>query len=219
MPRRPRQTRTVALRRWAAAAALGIGLATALLPAAAPLAEDGGPAGTAAGSAAALPDEYAVKAAFLYNFAKFTRWPAEAFANAWEPLRVCVLGEDPFGTALETIAGKRIGTRRLAVRRVASADLIAGCHIVFLGGGAGLAPGAVPAGLGGRPVLTVSDRDGPAAGAASMIRLHTVAEKIRFHVDAATAQGAGLSFSSQLLSLSQPAGNAAAAVAQETPAG
>lgn len=219
MPRRPCQTRTVAKGHWVAAAALAAGLAAALLPVAAPWAEERGLPSLDAASAAPLPDEYALKAAFLYNFAKFTRWPAEAFANAWEPLRVCVLGEDPFGTALETIAGKLIGTRRLAVRRVASADLIAGCHIVFLGGGAGLAPGAVPEGLDARPVLTVSDRDGPVAGAASMIRLHTVAEKIRFHVDAATAQGAGLSFSSQLLSLSQPAGNAAAVVAQETPAG
>jgi len=219
MPRRPCQTRTVAKGHWVAAAALAAGLAAALLPVAAPWAEERGLPSLDAASAAPLPDEYALKAAFLYNFAKFTRWPAEAFANAWEPLGICVLGEDPFGPALETIAGKRIGTRRLAVRRVAAGEEIDGCHMVFLGVGTALAANRVSDGLSIRPVLTVSDWDGPEAGASTMIRLHMVAEKIRFHVDAASAQGAGLSFSSRLLSLSQPAGNASASVAPETPAG
>lgn len=203
--------RTNEIRRRAAAAGLAVGLAAGLLPAAAPLAGEVPVAG------AALHDEYRVKAAFLYNFAKFTRWPAKAFVNAWEPLRVCVLGQDPFGPALATIDGKRIGTRRLAVRRVVSPDELDGCHMVFVGGGAGPARSGILEELAGRPILTVSDKT--AAGSDSMIRLRTVAEKVRFHVDAETARRAGLRFSAKLLSLSQPDGNASAAIADDTPAG
>ncbi len=43
--------------------------------------------------------EYLIKAAFLYNFAKFTEWPAEAYADPSAPLRICVLGDGHLGRA------------------------------------------------------------------------------------------------------------------------
>src|SRR5436305_844080 len=47
--------------------------------------------------------EYAVKAAFVLNFAKFTEWPATAFSTAQSPMEVCVLGKDPFGKILDDV--------------------------------------------------------------------------------------------------------------------
>jgi len=44
-----------------------------------------------------MAGEYLVKAAFLYNFAKFVEWPEEAFYDDRSPLTLCILGEDPFG--------------------------------------------------------------------------------------------------------------------------
>ena len=41
-------------------------------------------------------DEYQVKAVFLFNFAKFVEWPATAFKSANEPIRICLLGQNPF---------------------------------------------------------------------------------------------------------------------------
>jgi hypothetical protein len=73
-------------------------------------------------------NEYQVKAAFLYNFAKFIDWPPSAFSDAKEPLEICVYGHDPFGTALEdTLLGKAIGDRRVGLGRAMLFQDLAGC--------------------------------------------------------------------------------------------
>src|SRR6202046_3799900 len=79
-------------------------------------------------------DEYQVKAAFLYNFAKFVEWPPEAFKTAKDPILVCVLGRNPFGNALEdAIRGKSIAGRTFAYRRVSDAESASACQILFVG--------------------------------------------------------------------------------------
>lgn len=57
-------------------------------------------------------DEYAVKAAYLYNFAKFVEWPPEAFASDDAPLWICIAGANPFGDALTMLSGKRVENHR-----------------------------------------------------------------------------------------------------------
>jgi hypothetical protein len=83
-----------------------------------------GPAGTL---------EYQVKAAFLYNFAKFIQWPSEAFTETTSPFTICVLGQDPFGAVLdEAVRGERIERRPLAIWRAEDPAATAGCHILFV---------------------------------------------------------------------------------------
>src|SRR3989442_524193 len=66
--------------------------------------------------------EYEVKAAFLYNFAKFVDWPPQAFGGAGDPFAFCVAG-DAFAGALEKVlAAETLNGRRLLVRRIAPAD-------------------------------------------------------------------------------------------------
>ena len=68
-------------------------------------------------------DEYQVKAAFLYNFAKFVEWPSQAFQTSKDPITVCVLGHNPFGNALEdVIRGKSIEGRPVVSRQVSDAE-------------------------------------------------------------------------------------------------
>ena len=62
--------------------------------------------------------EYLIKAAFLYNFAKFVEWPSESFKNSADTIKLYILGNDPFGEALDTIRDKLVQGRRLAVKRV-----------------------------------------------------------------------------------------------------
>jgi len=69
------------------------------------------------------PTEFEVKAAFLYNFARFVEWPAETGHDPGTPFVIAILGHDPFGAVLdETVAGKTVGGRPIEVRRVARAD-------------------------------------------------------------------------------------------------
>src|SRR5215218_229657 len=71
-------------------------------------------------------DEYRVKAAMLFNIAKFIDWPPAAFSGPPAPLNVCVLGVDPFGGTLDEALKGRVGGRAIATRRIA--DVEPGCH-------------------------------------------------------------------------------------------
>src|SRR6187549_2491999 len=61
--------------------------------------------------------EYDVKAAFLYNFTKFVEWPSWAFHDDRSTVRLCVLGEDPFGGSLQELAEGEVAGRRVTVLR------------------------------------------------------------------------------------------------------
>src|SRR5579862_3759358 len=80
-----------------------------------------------AGALGQTVDEYQVKAAFLYNFAKFVEWPPQAFRDRSTPFTICVLGQTPFGRALEAaIDGKVVEDRKLVVRQFADVRKLLG---------------------------------------------------------------------------------------------
>src|ERR1700722_3325777 len=71
----------------------------------------------------AVSKEYQIKAAFLLNFAQFVQWPGNTFTNASEPFRIGVLGEDPFGGALEeTMQGETVQNRKIIIHRARNFD-------------------------------------------------------------------------------------------------
>jgi hypothetical protein len=77
--------------------------------------------------------EYDVKAAYLYNFAKFVEWPAQSFPSPDAPFAICVLGQDPFGQTLdEIVRDERVQGRPLVVRRLKGWDDAELCHILFV---------------------------------------------------------------------------------------
>src|SRR5258708_5699819 len=83
-----------------------------------------------AACACAQANEYEVKAAFLYNFARYVEWPADAFANPNSPIALCILGRNPFGGALEqAAAGKMIDGRPFVVRQISDIQQPLTCQI------------------------------------------------------------------------------------------
>ena len=81
---------------------------------------------------AALP-EYVLKAGFLFNFAKYVEWPADAFPDAEAPLSIAVVGKDPFGETLENaFRNKTVKGRTFSIRRFATVDDLKSCHILFI---------------------------------------------------------------------------------------
>lgn len=155
--------------------------------------------GSAVGSAAPEPTEYELKAAFLYNFARFAEWPPSAFAGPNEPIVICVLGRDPFGPILDdTVRGKSLGPRRFDVRRIATAAKADGCHIVFIAASELGELDAVLAALRGKPVMTVADiEDAARRGAVLSFALRN--GRVRFIINDNAAKRAGLVLSSQLI--------------------
>jgi len=154
-----------------------------------------------AGGQVRPPDEYQVKAAFLYNFAKFVEWPAEAFQNPGESLVVCVLGEDPFGRTLEdVVSGKRVDGRALAVRRVSDPRQTQGCRILFVSSSERKRVLSVLAAMDESFVLTVGESDS-AVAEGMIVNFALEGGKVRFAINPAAAERKRLRVSSRLLSL------------------
>lgn len=145
-------------------------------------------------------DEYAVKAAFLYNFAKFVEWPPEKFASADAPLVICIAGDNPFGPALGAVAGKRVENHPVEVRHLPTATGLDPCHIVFVGRADQGRYKPMLARLTRLPILTVSDI-GDFTQAGGMIGLIEADQRIRFVINLTAARRANLKLSSQLLKL------------------
>jgi hypothetical protein len=148
-------------------------------------------------------DEYSVKAAFLYNFAKFVDWPAEAFRDPGEPFSICVLGEDPFGRALSDVAaGKSVGDRPVSVRRIADAGHTGGCHILFVSSSADKRVLSVFTAAKQPGLLTVGDA-GSSTCEGMIIAFTMENGRVRFEINAAAADRTGLRISARLLSLAR----------------
>ena len=163
--------------------------------------------------------EYLVKAAFLYNFAKFTKWPSGTYADASAPLVVCVLGKDAFGKALDALAGKRINGRPVAVSRLAGVEEARQCQVVFISESEEERVPGIVSYLAGRPVLTVCNAPS-CTRFRGIIHLKVVAQKIRFAIDLDCADSAGLKLSSKLLALAdEVAKEAKTQVSQRLPTG
>jgi YfiR/HmsC-like len=147
--------------------------------------------------------EYQVKAAFLYNFAKFVDWPPSAFSDAKQPLDICVYGHDPFGTALEdALLGKTIGERRVSLGRPTQFQDLVGCHVVFVSASAHESPADLANRLKGRPVLLVGESEGFAASG-GVIQFTIEDNRVHFVINPDAADRAGLKISSKLLALAK----------------
>lgn len=154
-------------------------------------------AGTA--SVRAGPSEYQVKAVFLFNFAQFVDWPAEAFGGPDAPFVIGVLGEDPFGSRLDDVVrGEKVSGRPMVIERYQSVAQVRYCNVLFIGSSEAAHLTEILAKLKGRSILTVSDAD-PAGPHGVMVRLVNEDNRIRLRIDVATAKAGNLTISSKLL--------------------
>jgi hypothetical protein len=144
-----------------------------------------------------VPVEYQVKAAYLYNFARFVEWPARVLT---ERLNICVARPSPFGDVLSnTVRDETVGGRQVAAREIGDPD--GSCQVLFI-------PRDAPADIylrtaRGTPTLTVGEsptfiRQG---GIVNFIR---EGANVRFEIDEEAARRAGLRISSRLLRLARP---------------
>ena len=145
------------------------------------------------------PGEYQVKAAYLYNFGRFVEWPARVTSASTGSFTICVLGEDPFGRALDsTLAGETRGNQKVAARRISSVQESVDCQILFISSSEAKRLNAIIEALGNSAVLTVSDIP-QFSRRGGMIQLVMEGNRIRFEVNLTATQRAGLTLSSELL--------------------
>jgi hypothetical protein len=154
---------------------------------------------TGSGGVRAAPSEYQVKAVFLFNFAQFVDWPAEAFPRPDAPFVIGILGQDPFGAQLDDVVrGETVNKRTLVVERYRSVEEIRNCNILFIGGNESGHLDEILMALQGRSILTVGDA-GPAGQRGVMIQLVNENNRIRLRINVAAAKAGNLTISSKLL--------------------
>jgi len=147
-------------------------------------------------------NEYDLKAAFLVNFSRYVAWPPNAFHGNTDPMVICIAGPDPFSHILdEMVAGKSIGGRPLAVRRLAGGRLSADCRGLYIASSEQAGPAAIAGGLPADcALLTVAEEGSPAADSA-VITFVLEDGKVRFAVNIRAAALHRLQVSSRLLGL------------------
>ncbi|MCP4698081.1 MAG: YfiR family protein [Gammaproteobacteria bacterium] len=156
---------------------------------------------------AALPvaRQYQVKAVFLLNFANFVTWPQAVFASAGTPFHLCVLGQNPFGKALElTVEDEDVGGHAITVEYLSSLEKIAYCHLLFINRSEEKRLPEILERVREHPVLTVSDmNDFVVRGGMVQFFKYGKKKKIRFYIDPETVKEAGLRISGNILRIAK----------------
>jgi hypothetical protein len=160
-------------------------------------------AGPGGGLDQAAVEEYRLKAAFVSSFAGFIAWPADALKNPGDAIVICVLGEDPFGSALDqAVSGKAVQDHKLIARRIADVRQASGCQILFIASSERRRLHGILKEVQASAILTVGDTDN-FTSEGGMINLHVEGDRIRILVNMDAAELGRLHISSKLLSLAR----------------
>lgn len=154
---------------------------------------------SASGTAAASGQEYAVKAALVFNFMKFVDWPPPALVPGGA-LVVGLLSGSRIPEFERAFAGKDVKGRPIVVQAFRGAREVRDCHVLFVAADVQAQLPEVLRAVQARPVLTVSEVLN-AQQADAVINLVANDTRIGFQVNLEAAQEAGLRISSRLLSL------------------
>ena len=146
------------------------------------------------------PIEYQVKSAFLVKFALFIEWPAPASgADTNAPFVIGILGKDPFGKKFDdAVKQERIDGRPVEVRRGSELSDLTNCPVIFICASESRRMEELIAKLVAQPVLTVADEP-QFAKRGGMIGFIKENGKVRFEINIAAAERAGLKLSAKLL--------------------
>lgn len=156
--------------------------------------------GTPPAHAAKGPAEYQVKAAYLYNFAKFITWPETAFSDRDTPFVIGILGENEFNGYLEPLASKTVRNRPIVIKHFKSIQDVSGCQILYMSSSEDKQLKEHLKKLRTQAIVTASDgRNFAKQG--GMIQFTPVRGRLRFIINLEQATAVGIKIDSQLLSL------------------
>ena len=145
--------------------------------------------------------EAELKAALVFNFARYVDWPERAFAAPDSPFVLCVVGPERYGAAFAALEGRTMAGRPVRVRQAVASDDTRGCHVAFFSEAPRQGPATLRA-MASQPTLTVSDVEGfiDSGGAIGIVQGE---ERLQFEVNRDALGRAQLKASSQLLRLAR----------------
>jgi len=145
--------------------------------------------------------EYQAKLAFIYNLARFVEWPSNSYAAPDAPLRIGIVGADPFSPALETdLRARTVKGHPVEIRMLGPGDTMGGCQIVFIPLAAKGQSAGIVKGLQGSSTLTIGETEGFATRG-GIINIVVRENRLHFEVNRRAAEQAGLTISSKLLDI------------------
>ncbi len=150
------------------------------------------------GNAFSNGTEYKLKAAYLYQFTKFAQWPGGQFINDETPIRICILGRNPFGSSLESFSGRKSQHRNLSIQYLLSLKNISDCHVIFISQSEEKRLTQILQRIENSPVLTVSDIEG-FARRGGIIGFVYKRKKVGIEINVDASRTAGAKLSSKLL--------------------
>jgi hypothetical protein len=144
-----------------------------------------------------------VKAAYVYNFAKFVEWPARDFAGPTAPLRFCVLDDPSFESELiRIVKDKSVAGHPVIVVPIQEGDQSRDCHLLFIGSSRERQIRRIIEALRETNVLTVSETKG-FVEAGGIINFVLQDDRVQFEVNHKAAKQAGLNISARLLAVAK----------------
>jgi hypothetical protein len=150
---------------------------------------------------------YQHKALYLFNFAKYTEWPKEAFADENAPFVLGILGQDPFRSDIDIIKGKTLKGRKLVVRNFRSVEDVTGCHLLFICSSETNNLPQILQALGNAHILTIAEADGflEQSGMINLVpeQKSSGTQVVGFEINQAAAAKANLKMDTQLLKLAK----------------
>jgi YfiR/HmsC-like len=156
-------------------------------------------ADAAPASAPRVANEYDLKAAFIFNLAKFIQWPAEKFAHEDSPLVIGVLGDEALDRFTSSLRDKTIDKHRLVVRRIEQAKDLPECHVLFISRPAKQQVAELVETGRMSKVLTVGETD-QFLELGGMIRFTLESDELRLEINDKRARSASLSIAATALS-------------------
>ncbi|MGB5082450.1 MAG: YfiR family protein, partial [Burkholderiales bacterium] len=149
------------------------------------------------------PDEYRVKAAFLYKFGSYVEWPERSFARPDSPIAIGVMGADTLADELaQIVAGRNVNGRPVLVRKLRPGNSVAGLHVLFIGRTGRGRLAEILGAARSQALLTVTESD-EALDLGSMINLVVVEDKVRFDVALPSSESGNLKISARLLGVAR----------------
>jgi hypothetical protein len=150
---------------------------------------------------------YQHKALYLFNFAKYTEWPKEAFPDERAPFVLGILGQDPFRSDIDIIKGKTIKGRKLVVRYLHSVEEANGCHLLFISSSETNNLAQILRTLDHAHILTIAEADGfiEQSGMINLVpeQKSPGTQVVGFEINQAAAAKANLKMDTQLLKLAR----------------
>lgn len=155
-----------------------------------------------ANAAAADPvPERVAMVAFLFKLPTFVEWPDTAFASPTGPFRLCIVGDDPFGTLPEAERdAQAVGKHPITIQREKNVSPDDQCQLAYIGGEPAFV-GQCLAAENGKPVLTVTDE---LEGDKGIVNFVVVQNHVYLQIDQEAARRNHLIVSSKLLNLATP---------------